>query len=101
MAFEWDDQKNALNSVKYGIDFNDAIRIFDKVVVELEDNRFDYDEKRIQAFGEVNGFVVCVVYTDRPPNSRIISARLAKRKERNLYYAKIEHGLGATQKNDG
>jgi uncharacterized protein len=91
MAFEWNDEKNTINIRKHGIDFNDATLIFEKPVVEFEDTRFDYSERRIQAFGEVNGFVLCVVYTDRPPNRRIISARLAKQKERSLYYEKIEN----------
>jgi uncharacterized DUF497 family protein len=29
MAFEWDAAKNAANIAKHGIDFDDAIRIFD------------------------------------------------------------------------
>jgi hypothetical protein len=37
MAFEWDAAKNAANIAKHGIDFDDAIRIFDGPVLEKAD----------------------------------------------------------------
>jgi uncharacterized protein (DUF4415 family)/uncharacterized DUF497 family protein len=50
MAFEWDAAKNAANIAKHGIDFEDAIRIFDGPVLEKADARRDYGEARIIAF---------------------------------------------------
>jgi uncharacterized DUF497 family protein len=51
MAFEWDAAKNAANIAKHGIDFEDAIGIFDGTVLEKADVRGDYSEARIIAFG--------------------------------------------------
>jgi hypothetical protein len=47
--FEWDDAKNEANLAKRGIDFDDAISIFDGRVLERVDTRRDYGETRIIA----------------------------------------------------
>jgi len=39
MGFEWDAAKNAANMAKHGIDFDDAVRIFDGPVLEKVDQR--------------------------------------------------------------
>ena len=44
-GFEWDVAKNAANVAKHGIDFDDAVRIFEGPVLEQIDNRRDYGEK--------------------------------------------------------
>ncbi len=85
MAFEWDVAKNAANIAKHGIDFEDAIRIFDGPVLEKADARRDYGEARIIAFGVVNDRELAVVYTGRGERRRIISARRAHSRERKAY----------------
>jgi len=52
------------------------------------DDRRDYGEARVRAIGEVDGVVLHVVFTDRGDVRRIISARLADRKERARWHAK-------------
>jgi uncharacterized DUF497 family protein len=47
MAFEWDTAKNVANIAKHGIDFEDAIRIFEGPVLESPDERREYSEVRI------------------------------------------------------
>ncbi|ETW93285.1 MAG: hypothetical protein ETSY1_39895, partial [Candidatus Entotheonella factor] len=47
MEFEWDPAKNNRNITHHGIDFEDARRIFDGLVLERIDDRFDYGEERI------------------------------------------------------
>jgi uncharacterized DUF497 family protein len=54
MAFEWDAAKNSANIAKHGIDFDDAIRLFEGPVLESIDGRRDYGEARIIAFGVVD-----------------------------------------------
>jgi uncharacterized DUF497 family protein len=88
-SFEWDDDKNNLNIKKHGIDFEDAISIFLGFMLEHEDDRFDYGEVRILALGEVGGTVIAVVYTMRGESCRLISARKAKRNERDAYYQAV------------
>ena len=85
-GFEWDEDKNAANIVRHGIDFDDAIRIFDGSVLEKMDDRHGYGEVRMVAIGIAYGRELFVVYTWRGDNRRIISARRANRHERQAYY---------------
>ena len=85
MAFEWDAAKNAANIAKHGIDFEDATRIFDGPVLERPDERRNYGETRIVAFGVLENRELAVVYTMRGRRRRIISARRANSSEREAY----------------
>lgn len=88
MLFEWDEVKNRKNIDKHGIDFNDAITIFDDDNrIEGVDGRNDYGETRTQVIGEAKPGVLMVVYTWRKNSTsrRMISARTASQKERALY----------------
>ena len=87
MTFEWDGAKNAANIAKHGIDFDDAIRLFEGQVVESIDGRHDDGEARIIAFGVVDDCELAVVYTMRGGHRRIISARRAHSRERKPYRA--------------
>ena len=51
MDFEWDEAKNEANMSKHGIDFDDAIGIFNQRVLEHEDRRRDYGELRTRVIG--------------------------------------------------
>jgi uncharacterized protein len=85
MPFEWDSEKNDINVGKHKICFDDVTAVFDGPTLEAEDTREDYGEPRIGAIGAAGDFVFYVVYTWRGQNRRIISARLANRKERKMY----------------
>ena len=87
MAFEWDEAKRLANIQKHGVDFAEAIEMFEGHVLENEDRRRNYGELRIRAFGEMDGRVIQVVYTLRNGRRRLISARRARRDERRAYYA--------------
>ena len=87
MEFEWDEGKRLANIQKHGIDFAEAVEMFNGHVLENEDHRRDYGEQRIRAFGEADGRVIQVVYTRRNGRCRLISARRARRDERRAYYA--------------
>ena len=83
---EWDTNKNDVNVKKHHISFETAARVF------LDENRLDYydivhsmNEDRYITIGLVEEVIV-VVYTLRKTRIRIISARLATSKERELYY---------------
>ena len=84
--FEWDQTKSDKNLAERGFDFAYASRIFDGDVLEWEDTRRDYSERRVVAIGEVDKEVYVVVYTPRGEVRRIISARPASRRERNAYH---------------
>jgi uncharacterized DUF497 family protein len=85
--FEWDEDKNAINKAKHGIDFRDAIRVFDdERYLVREDRRGEYGESRYQLLGATGFDVLFVVYTERHGDVvRIISARMATKAERKMY----------------
>lgn len=86
MYFEWDEEKNNCNILKHGIDFLDAALIFsDYDRLDQVDDRKDYGETRYQTVGTVKGEILCVIYTMRNSNYRIISARRANNNEKNMY----------------
>lgn len=89
MAFEWDENKNESNQEKHGIDFDDAKEVFkDENRTKSEDDRKNYGEKRWITIGKMYKAIVLVVYTMRDTAIRIISARMANKKERNQYKIK-------------
>ena len=85
MDFEWDEAKSSRNLRERGFGFDFAALIFETRVLEARDDRADHGEDRIVAIGEADGVVMTVVYTDRQNGRRIISARLANKKERQIW----------------
>jgi uncharacterized DUF497 family protein len=89
VEFEWDLRKSSLNLRKHGIAFKDVVALFEKPCLEKPDDRHDYGEDRFHVYGELRGRVIVVVYTWRGPKRRILSARRAKKEEREDYYTTI------------
>lgn len=90
MKFEWDDNKNHSNIEKHGVSFEQAVEIFDGFTVTNIDSREDYGEEREISIGMFGGIaVLVVVHTDRNGVCRIISARPARKNERNRYEQEI------------
>jgi len=87
LVFEWDENKRQTTIFVRGIDFVDAALIWDDPFrQERVDNREDYGEVRYQTIGRGPLGILFVVYTERDNDgdcvvNRIISARMAKRKE--------------------
>lgn len=94
MKFEWDENKNRSNKLKHGIRFEEAKLIFDRTVFALEDIRKDYGKIRYISMGMAMEFVVVVAHTTRDSRIRIISARLANRRERKKYYDYLKRAIG-------
>ena len=89
LKFEWDKEKAKLNLQKHGIQFETAAKVFlDKNRIEIFDQTHSIEEDRYITIG-LAGDVLFVVYTERNPKIRLISARLATAKERKLYYGNI------------
>lgn len=89
MQFEWDEDKERNNIAKHGIDFSAAALVFgDENRIEKYDEKHSVDEDRYITIGTINGVVavVLVVYTEREEAIRIISARLATKREKKEYY---------------
>ena len=87
MRFDWDAAKSERNWQERGFGFDFATLIFEGDTIEWADERCDYGEARVRAIGEVDGLVLHVVFTDRGDVRRIISARVANKKERNRWDA--------------
>ena len=85
MEFEWDAMKNHRNIENHGIDFANAVRIFENPTLEVVDNRRDHGETRVVAMGTFDKIILYVVYTTRGGIRRIISATRANRRERRTY----------------
>ena len=86
MKFEWDEDKNAINKEKHKISFETAVYVFDDPhYIEMFDFEHSVSEDRYIAIGKV-GDVLFVVFTERKDTVRLISARLATKAERELYY---------------
>jgi uncharacterized DUF497 family protein len=85
-GFEWDEQKNQSNISKHGIDFRDAVRVFDGPVFDRVDTSMVYSETRVNSLGVLDGQIVLnVTNTDRNGQTRLISARAATSRECELY----------------
>jgi len=85
VRYEWDDTKRKVNLARHGIDFA-AIKSFEwEDATIFEDQRKDYNEKRMVAYGYIKGRLVAVVYTERKTTSRIISLRKANSREVKRY----------------
>ena len=85
MEFEWDESKNEDNRKKHGIDFADAICVFDGFMVNHEISGHD-GEIRFRDTGTLDGAIVTVIYTMREDRRRLISVRSASRGERRYHY---------------
>jgi uncharacterized DUF497 family protein len=83
--FEWDEAKNVANWLKHGISF-DLIVEFDWVSAFIKaDDRFEYGEERLLAYGRIRGDGYAVVYVERGDRIRLISLRRAHEKEMRRY----------------
>ena len=86
LKFVWDSEKAKTNLQKHKVSFKTASRVFlDENYIEDYDDVHSDDEDRFKVIGEVDKILV-VIYTEREDITRIISARLANKKEKEEYY---------------
>ena len=86
MKFEWDEAKNRANIRKHGLDFSDAVEIFQGPMLTRPDTREDYGEDRWIGIGFLKGRVVVIAFALRVEDVvRIISLRKASRDEREAF----------------
>jgi uncharacterized DUF497 family protein len=84
-GFEWDDNKRRSNIAKHGIDFADAIEVFSDPSQYTYRSPQELDEVRYISVGIARGVLMAVVFVKRNNRIRIISARTARRNEREFY----------------
>lgn len=85
--FEWDPDKDAANVRKHGVPFREAVNVFsDPFLVAGEDWEHSVSESRFWCIGSSRRQrILLVIYEEREERIRIISARLATRRERRRY----------------
>ncbi len=83
MRITFDPLKRARTLADRGLDFADALAVFDGVTVEFEDLRRNYGEPRIICYGMLGGRLVVVGYTPRGNARHIFSMRKANQREKD------------------
>lgn len=87
--FQWHDDKDRSNRPKHGVDFEEALSVFDDAhAILIPDPDLSYDEERFLLIGrsaKIRILVVCHCYRESETVIRIISARKAARAERFKY----------------
>lgn len=94
LHFEWDENKNEINKAKHGISFEDAKGVFyDERAILFDDPDHSIGEEHFLIIGTSWSRRICLVshcYRDGENRIRIISARQATKREKQIY----QEGIG-------
>jgi uncharacterized DUF497 family protein len=90
MNISFDPAKRQATLDERGLDFADALTLFEGPELTALDDRKDYGEDRFITYGYLHGRAVILVWTPRDDGRRIISMRHANDRER----ARFENALG-------
>ena len=87
LAFEWDPEKADANARKHGVRFEEAATAFaDPLSVTISDPDHSVGEARYILIGRsLISRLLVVVHLERGARVRLISDRLATRRERRVY----------------
>jgi uncharacterized DUF497 family protein len=87
LLVEWDSRKATTNLRKHGVSFEEAATVFrDTLSATALDPDHSAGEDRYVTFGvSVLGRLLVVAHTEREDRIRLISARLATKRERIIY----------------
>jgi uncharacterized DUF497 family protein len=88
VSFEWDPAKSRANVAKHGVDFADAVAVFEDELAPTRPDPEARGEPRFVTVG-VDGFgrLLVIVFVERGDRIRIISARRSTKREREFYEA--------------
>ena len=88
--FEWDPKKAEPNARKHGVTFDEASTVFgDPIGLLMPDPDHSLNKERYLVLGMSNQQRLLVVaFAERPPRTRLISARRAKPREWRRYEKK-------------
>jgi uncharacterized protein len=89
-VFEWDPNKGSENAQKHGVTFDEASTVFgDPLGLLMPDPDHSEGEERYLLLGmSTLQRLLVVAFAERPPRTRLISARRATRQERRRYETK-------------
>lgn len=93
MNYEWDPNKARSNYKKHGVQFADAVGVFeDGNAITIQDER-EGEDRFITIGRDFLSRILVVVYTFRNIVIRIISARKATARERKVYEEQNEERI--------
>jgi hypothetical protein len=87
----WSEAKRNLNLKNHGLDFVDALKVFEGTTFTFEDDRVSYGEQRFVTLGLLAGITVSIVHTENEHEIRIISFRKATHRETQIYFDEIKN----------
>ena len=89
-VFEWDPVKATTNIPDHGVTFDEASTVFgDPLALLMFDPDHSEDEERYVLLGmSTQQRLLVVAFAERPPRTRLISARRATPQERRRYESK-------------
>ena len=90
MEFEWDQGKAEGNRRKHGVDFADAVGVFEDPYALSRPDPFPAEERVATLGRDLLDRLIVVVWTWRREKIRIISARRATPRERRRYAEDID-----------
>ena len=90
MKFEFDPNKDLVNSEKHGVSLSLAAFLDWDAALLWIDDRQDYGELRVLALAPNTGILYYVAFVDRGDKRRIISLRRANRREVKRYVQIIQ-----------
>ena len=85
--FEWDGVKAISNETKHGVSFEEAVTVFQDpfLITFFDELHADVEDRFISIGASERQRILLIIHTDRGGVMRIISARVATRKERQTY----------------
>ena len=90
MNCQWDPAKAKTNVNKHGVEFADAMGVFeDPDAITIEDPDSEGEQRFLSIGLEVLGRIIEVAYTYRDDDVRLISARKATKMEVKIYETRI------------
>ncbi len=90
MNYQWDPAKAEANVKKHGVEFADAVGVFeDPTAITIEDPQSEGEQRFLSMGMDVLGRIIVVAFTYRGDDIRVISARKASKKEVRVYERRI------------
>jgi len=90
MTFEWDPGKADANRRKHGVDFADAVGVFEDPYALSRPDPFPAEERVATLGRDLLDRLIVVVWTWRGEGIRLISARRATPRERRRYAEDVD-----------
>jgi uncharacterized DUF497 family protein len=91
MRYQWDSAKARANVRKHGINFADAIGVFEDPLAVTLDDPHPHEDRFLTLGQDLLGRVLVVHWTVREEDIRVISARRGTPTERRHYEEGLDH----------